>query len=264
MGPQVQALKEVSVITILMIAVTFSGVYDNVLTENGPDHYAEKYGWLGLFPGIIPMPLNTLINLAYTVVGLVWLYRINKAKHLSASTIYVISVFNWMAVLYSFIQLARLVTQTHHWAVMDQWYTLPFFAWTLVMACTLQYGSSRKLEIFVIFISLASYSLSLVNDIGFELALGCHILLAVLSGLISHSRFYNDKVTYYMAMSFLSCAGFVVLKLLDHELPKWHWIFTIVSGHFLSKMCDFMQIYYVNGFFTACWEVQYRKLLKQE
>ena len=247
----------------IMIGITFTGVFENVQTENGPDHYAEKYGWLGIFEDYVPMPLNTGVNLAYTAVGIMWLMHINadQQKILKGGDIFVLSTFNWLAVFYSFIQLTRLLTQRHEWAVMDQWYTLPFFAWTAVMAYTIQNGSSRQLEIWVIFLSLTSYCTSLVLKTGFELSLACHIIIAVYVAIVVYRKYFNikyPKVKLYFMMSCLSCSGFVVLKLLDHELPKIHWIFSIISGHFLSKIADFMQIYYVNAFTFACIEVRHK------
>lgn len=47
----------------------------------------------------------------------------------------------------------------------------------------------------------------------------------------------------------ICCIGFVVLKLLDLELPKVNQMFEKISGHFLSKIADIFQIYFVNKYF---------------
>ena len=104
----------VALMTALMFSVTWRGVFDDVMTENGPDHYAEK-AW-GPLKEIVPMPLNTLINLFYSAVGIYWLLKLSgleNRREILAEDAEMVYPFLWMAVFYGPIQLGRIITQEH-------------------------------------------------------------------------------------------------------------------------------------------------------
>jgi len=89
---------------------------------------------------------------------------------------------------------------------------------------------------------------------GFEIALGTHIVIIFF--LTSSMIFYAPKRKKSKAMiefiySILCCSGFVGLKLLDLQLGSMHKIFTVVSGHFMSKVFDIGQIYFMLRFFEV-------------
>jgi len=163
---------------------------------------------------------------------------------------------------YGPIQLGRIITQEHRWAVMDQWYTLPFFAWVIVWGVYMFRKSPKNLPhdaalqgkyIWAIMTSsLLSYCLALIHDVGFDMALGIHILLAVGIGVLVYLSHKTAGTSFALGMACISCSVFVILKLLDHELPGFHPVFNIVSGHFLSKIGDVCQIHFTAMFFHEC------------
>ncbi|CAH1265101.1 transmembrane protein 187-like [Branchiostoma lanceolatum] len=242
-------------------AITWLGCFDSVVTELGFQHYGERpdHG-IPLLPSQLKMPANTLVNLGYTLLGFIWLRKFLKDRNednITNSDLFVGSVFCWMAVAYGPVQFLRIVTQQHRFAVMDQWFTLPFFAWVVVMSDYLMHGWNTRRALTVVMFSFASYSLALVHDLGFEAALGIHILFAVLYGmqifLASQSKQLKSKLLWAMMFAILSCAGFVVLKLLDLHLAKFS-VFHRFSGHFWSKVADIMQIHFVCKFFHPIME----------
>ena len=246
------AVMTVVIITLVMVLVTLTGVLDTATVELGLDHYAEKR--MSFVPEWIPMPLNTIINCGYPVCGLSWILFIRKMYHagaVNADNAYLFFVFNVMGCFYGFVQLYRIIFQTRFSAILDQWYTLPFF---MLVYCWAQHimarGSWQTLYI-CMSASVMSYSLTLLTAIGFEISLGIHIVLAVIGGSVLYKQHPVDTMLRYFILAVISCCGFVVLKLLDHHLPYLHWVFSYVSGHFLSKICDVLQFHYVSKFFSA-------------
>ena len=79
---------------------------------------------------------------------------------------------------------------------------------------------------------------------GSKVALGLHVLLAVMVIVKLQYQFGNSNSLSSMGYAILMCCGFVALKLVDLELPKFHIVFNYLSGHFLSKICDCMQIHF--------------------
>jgi hypothetical protein len=165
------------------------------------------------------------------------------------SDLYLFFVFYNMTVSYGFIQLARILLQTRSSAVLDQWYTLPFFMFVYLAAQNFRGKCTRKDFYTMMLASVASYSITFFTPVGFEIALGCHIVLATVGASLVYKQYGKSEGRRSFCFALLSCAGFVVLKLLDHWLAEQHWIFMYVSGHFLSKVCDVLQIHYVNEFF---------------
>ncbi|XP_005094422.1 transmembrane protein 187 [Aplysia californica] len=238
----------VSVIFFVLVGISYTGIFDNAELEIGLEHYAEE-AWL---PFTNVMPLNTLINFGYTGLGLYWCWFTKTATTqgmLKGNDSRLFYCLNIMASIYGVVQFLRITTQTVIWAVLDQWCTLPFFALLLGWGLYLQRGWSSLRFFVILTISILSYGLVLISKIGFEIALGFHILAAVTGGIIAYRKYppYGSLRTFFLAL--LSCSGFVILKLLDHQLPFLFCGFKYVSGHFLSKICDIYQIYFVNDFF---------------
>ena len=104
---------------------------------------------------------------------------------------------------------------------------------------------NNHLSLFIsVSLSHVSYTAALFHPLGFDAVLGVHILLCGISA-ISYCAKRNSQFGILVLKAFLSCAGFVVLKLADLYLAELHILFEIFSGHFLSKVCDVLQIYYV-------------------
>ena len=229
------------------------GYFDEVHTENGLEFYAEKaHPKLKEILPSLKMPLNTLVNMGYLNVGLIVIAHVQKLfmnKKLSNSDAAMFFIFGWSSFLYGHVQFWRIILQEHREAVMNQWITLPIFAWTVAWTCHLYYGWSLLRNISIVAVSTMSYCLTWYSRYGFEISLGLHIATALLCGALLYCTTTSKKAGRAFWVSAVMCCGFVSLKLLDLELPKYHPLFTTVSGHFLSKICDFVQIYHVSQFF---------------
>ncbi|XP_064606532.1 transmembrane protein 187-like [Liolophura sinensis] len=250
---------QVTLVTGAVCSLVYFGFFDKVNVELGYKHYAEEtilIQWLPALRHILRMPLNTLVCIGYLVVGIHWLIHTEdlvEEKSLMYTDGYVMTVFNWMSVFYGPLQCLRIVTQLHPFAVLDQWVTLPFFAWVVVWSvhCVRHNSQSWSTSIPVICVglSLSSYCLTLVCNYGFEICLVIHIIASVVAGLRAYKRFSNDESRSSLLKAIFCCFGFVLLKVYDLEMKKLHWVFSTISGHFLSKICDIFQIHYVNSFF---------------
>eukprot|EP00058_Branchiostoma_floridae_P014563 XP_002600051.1 hypothetical protein BRAFLDRAFT_79694 [Branchiostoma floridae] len=237
-------------------AITWLGCFDSVITDLGFQHYGEHPDHdIPLLPSQLKMPANTLVNLGYTLLGFLWINKFVKDRNDGAITDgdrFVGSTFCWMAVAYGPVQFLRIVTQRHRFAVLDQWFTLPFFAWVVVMSDYLMDGWNARRILTVMVLSFASYTFALLHELGFEVALGFHILFAVMYGMqifrASQSEQLKSKLLWALLLAVLSCAGFVGLKLLDLHLARFS-LFHRFSGHFWSKVADIMQIHFVCKFF---------------
>ncbi|XP_062581942.1 transmembrane protein 187-like [Saccostrea cucullata] len=253
-SPMIQTFVVVTVFTVIMIYLVYLGYFDTVHTEIGRKFYAERYSakWITVLPPWLNMPYNTFVNLGYIVVGAlycaktsVWLH----VKQITLSDSVLFYTFNIMATFYGAIQAVRILTQFHRAAVLDQWYTLPFFMWVFVWACHLDSGIGIKGMGLWMTVSLLSYCLTLVHKHGFEIALALHILFAVYGAISIYRKFPIKKAQQPFVWALIFCAGFVFLKLADLELPKLNPMFEKISGHFLSKIADILQIYCVNQYF---------------
>ncbi|CAG5136586.1 unnamed protein product [Candidula unifasciata] len=233
-----------------MIISAYSGLFNHVDLDVGMEHYAEP-AWL---PVCNIMPLNSLVNLGYVVLGLYWCGMTHTASAygiLKDKDSVLFYTFNISCVIYGCVQLLRIVTQGVLWSVLDQWSTLPFFSLLLVWGFYYQYGWCNKRAAFIMIGSLISYLLSLCFKFGFEISLGFHIVGAICGALLAYRRHPAQGVLITFLLALISCLGFVILKLLDHRLAELCVIFRYVSGHFLSKVCDIAQIHFVNNFFLA-------------
>ncbi|KAK7488596.1 hypothetical protein BaRGS_00020213 [Batillaria attramentaria] len=250
-----QALCTVVPLTLALMLLSSSSLFSSVTVELGLQHYAERRpAWLNWLPEQLPMPLNTAVNMGYILCGIYWCFFIAEANRMGfvkCREAFLFYVFNIMSCVYGFVQGYRIIVQSHASAVMDQWYTLPFFMLVFVTLRSFRKGWSTLPFVVLMFASVVSYSLTLLTNVGFEIALGCHILVAVTEAVLMLLRYPSEDSQLYFILGALSCAGFVGLKLLDLELPKFHWFFTYISGHFLSKISDILQIHFTNEFFFA-------------
>jgi hypothetical protein len=247
---------------LIACPVLFTDIFCGVSTDLELDHYAEKSGWaIHYLPSWLPLPANTFVNVGYVIVGVLWLLRITRlqnCRRLSAEHCYDFYVFSWMSFFYGQVQCIRLITRFHWSAVLDQWYTLPIFAWVGIWSGDVchQLQCGRSLAGFtrtvLVLSSMMSYGLALWHELGFEVALAIHIVLVATFAWRAHSvaPFVSyQKRTASFLKALLCCAGFVVLKLADHRLAAiWPPFFTILSGHFWSKVADFLQIHYTCQF----------------
>ncbi|XP_018416217.1 PREDICTED: transmembrane protein 187 [Nanorana parkeri] len=227
--------------TLCLVTVCI-GVFDTVTTELGFSHYAEKPS--SALPVFLSMPFNSLVNLGYVFLGIYWLVRDEKTLGVKHGTgRYLKNIFSWMALAYGPVQWLRISTQNHRLAVLDQWFTLPIFAWAIIWCNSILGNWSRQRFLLIECLSLISYGLSIFHRQGFELALSVHILWAVISGVRLQNRHGNSSSKKYLIFALISCLGFVGLKLLDHWLARY-FLFQTLTGHFWSKVCDILQFHY--------------------
>ncbi|XP_062940105.1 transmembrane protein 187 [Cynocephalus volans] len=241
-----QALLHVAVASCLCAAAVSVGVFDGVTVQVGYEHYAEAC--IAGLPSFLAMPFNSLVNLAYVLLGVHWLRR--EARTPGHGAGYLKAAFAGMALVYGPVQWLRIGTQARPAAVLDQWLTLPIFAWPVAWCLYLDRGWEPWLLLSVEGLSLCSYSLALLHPHGFEVALGAHVAAAVGQALRAQGRYGSAASAAYLALGVLSCLGFVVLKLCDHQLAQWH-LFQRLTGHFWSKVCDVLQFHFAFLFLTT-------------
>ncbi|XP_071390524.1 transmembrane protein 187 [Centroberyx affinis] len=241
------ALFHVSVPFLVCIALANTSLFDGVQVDLSYDHYAEKT--VEYLPGFLAMPFNSLVNLAYIYMGLYWLLGQRGARETRQSR-YMREVFALMAVFYAPVQWTRLATLRRAPAVLDQWFTLPIFAWVPVWCLFIERGHAAGHAAALELCSILSYGLTLAHERGFEVALGCHVALAVYRGVRVQLEHGDGRSRRYLLLAVLSCAGFVLLKLLDHRLARYR-LFQRITGHFWSKVCDVLQFHYSFCFLTS-------------
>ncbi|XP_029465742.1 transmembrane protein 187 [Rhinatrema bivittatum] len=241
LGVDERALLHVAGGCCLCFLVVSTGLFDGVATEVGYGHYAEEVvPWL---PAFVAMPFNCFINIGYILLGIFWLGRWSKTQgQKDVRKMYMKDVFALMAIVYGPVQWARLWTQSHRAAVLDQWFTLPIFAWVPVWCKSVLEAWRPATVLLMEGLSLASYSLCLLHSRGFEVALGCHVLGAFLIALRVQRQYGDATSRAYMGVTLMYCLGFIALKLLDHWLTQWL-LFQRLTGHFWSKVCDVMQFH---------------------
>lgn len=247
--------------TVSMALVTLSGCFDYVKVETGLSHYAEKPFWgrEDVLPAWLPMPANSVVNLGYVLVGLYWIAVIRRINQMRPTVVnehdaYVFYVFSWMSILYGFVQCSRILAQHQLLAVLDQWYTMPIFAWVGVWSCHILFGWNTFRMLAIIIASVSTYMMSIVSRFGFEIALTCHIFAVIFCAMAVYKRNPTHTTQAAFIKGVICCAGFVVLKLLDETLAEWSVFFTYLSGHFWSKIADFLQVHYTCLFFLSSTE----------
>lgn len=254
------------VVCVVYFTIASTPIFDSIENvEMGFEHYAEKQSSFAAkyFPSL-RMPLNTFVNVGYVVVGIYWLLKIYSLQTvLQPKEQYCFRVFAWMSTVYGSVQCLRIYTQLRFFALLDQWLTLPIFAWFYIIGHVIKYKWNAKLFIAIIAASSCSYFLSNFFFRGFEVALSIHIICDVAIALSLYKQYHSPRVTMLFFLTLFACGGFVVLKLADFELLKYGDIFAFVSGHFLSKICDILQIHWTFDFFLAI-IFQRNKRLKQK
>ena len=251
--PVVSSLIHVSLLGLVIALPVLLGKFRSVAVGVTLDHYAEQ-PWpllIELLPWLL-MPANTLVNIGYILTGLIWLRRTNRnsvAYRMPDNDSYLFYTFAWMAVLYGGVQTGRVLTLSQPLAILDQWYTLPIFAWVTVWSFHVLYGWSVLRIVLIMLLSSSSYCLALTTHHGFDIALGAHILLAIVTSASAYRCYPTPGAFRAYFQALFCCSGFVCLKLLDHHLPGIHPVFSFVTGHFWSKICDFLQFHYVAVFF---------------
>lgn len=243
------ALLHVTLPLALCILLSHCRLFDAVAVDLSYDHYAEQR--VEHFPAFLAMPCNSLVNLLYVLTGIYWLLR-DTDKVESEQGRYLRQVFAFMSIFYAPVQWVRLALLQRAPAVLDQWVTLPIFAWVLVWIGFIERGPAgwrvwhaALLEL----LSFLSYGLALLHERGFAAALGAHVLLAVYKAVRVQLTHGNGRTRRYFLFAVLSCCGFVVLKLLDLPLAQYR-IFQRLTGHFWSKVCDASQVHFSLCFLT--------------
>lgn len=232
----------------LAFLITWFKVLDRAKVELGLEHYAEK----GDPKSFLKMPANALVNIGYSILGMYWIIFARRSEKKLGTEVIFYYIFSWMSVCYGVVQFGRIVSQTRMFAIIDQWVTLPFFAWVVcwnefVYRQSL-WQSSRLL--FYMRISFFSYFCVLLHEYGFEFVLGVHILAAVIYTIRTQGRVGTKLSMKYFCFAILCCAGFVFLKLADHYLGQFSY-FQRFSGHFWSKVCDIGQVHFVCKYFQG-------------
>jgi hypothetical protein len=253
---------------VSMAALIYSTtIFDGVKIGTGPEEYAEKT-W-PFMPWYCAMPLNTLVNIVYTIVGFYWLFQ---RRQQSSTNIYS-NVFAWMAIIYSGIQFFRIATQQHIFGVLDQWYTLHMASWVFIWALRLQGNDDtwllQKLVLSHILLCLSYPTLTLIHSWGFEIALVIHLVLIFVTIIRLHLYSQkNDDASFRLNLIFkgtLCCTGFVLFDLFEIYLASvFPSVFTICSGHFLSRMCDALQIYFVIALLTTIEDYKCKEPVKKD
>lgn len=245
-----EALLHVSLPFVLCVALANSSLFDSVAVDLSYEHYAERR--VEYLPGFLAMPCNCLVNLTYIFMGLYWLVWHGGGTETEQNR-YMRQVFAFMAVFYASVQWTRLAVLRRAPAVLDQWFTLPIFAWVPVWISFVERGPAKWRASHAALLELASllsYGLALAHERGFEVALGCHVALAVYQAVRVQMAHGDGRTRGYLVLAVLSCAGFVVLKLLDHWLARYR-LFQRFTGHFWSKVCDVLQFHFSFCFLTT-------------
>eukprot|EP01112_Ceratiomyxa_fruticulosa_P016313 TRINITY_DN4908_c0_g1_i1.p1 TRINITY_DN4908_c0_g1~~TRINITY_DN4908_c0_g1_i1.p1 ORF type:complete len:269 (-),score=40.13 TRINITY_DN4908_c0_g1_i1:84-890(-) len=230
--------------------------FNKIRVGLGKEEYAELYDEKTL----LKMPFNAIVNVGYLLVAIYWFYTIRKLPKGSHKPFFYLMAIQ--SFCYGFIQFFRIITQHHVFGVMDQWVTLPFFS--TVIAWSHQLLSFPR-ERFLLLRTLLILTLSILSYLGvlfldlvfylewFSFSLGVHIILCVgMTFFLIHNARYSKKILVPFFFALISCCGFVFLKVLDHWLALHYCAaFCTLTGHFWSKVCDFMQIHFVLSFFRA-------------
>jgi hypothetical protein len=222
-------------------------ISDRITVNGGPEEYSEYYDE----NSFLKMPFNAMVNIGYVIIGIYWLIRIKSIKSKYSSYSKGMSI---LAIIYGPLQFGRIVTQNRWMGIIDQWITLPFFMlgvlWALDMNGHIKSYSSKC---WLMATSVISYwILAPFHPSGFEIALGLHLILVIyaLADTYLHMKTSPNPLFYPLLLFSTSCFLFVVPKLYDHELARMsQTMFGTLTGHFWSKIGDFMQIHYGQLFF---------------
>jgi len=238
--------------------------FQSIRVGLGKEEYAEQYDENTL----LKMPFNALVNVGYVFVALYWFRTINHLPKGSHKPFFYLMATQ--AFCYGFIQFFRIITQLHVFGVADQWVTLPFFSTVIAWSHQLLFFPKTPFLLLrtflIITLSILSYLGVLFLDFvlyleWFSFSLCVHILLCVVMVFfLMQKTQYSSRILKPFILALGCCCGFVFLKVLDHWLAL-HYCFAFcnLTGHFWSKVCDFMQIHYVMSFFKAYYEEKIRQ-----
>ncbi|XP_045164524.2 transmembrane protein 187-like isoform X2 [Mercenaria mercenaria] len=265
----VKSLFLVLSVTALMSYAVYKGYFNGAHVELGNQHYAERVhvSMKGFLPRWIKMPFNSVVNIGYVIIGAAWCAATtialseDKIRKNDAQMFY---IFNLASCCYGPIQTLRIVTQLKGFAILDQWYTLPFFMLVFLWGMNTVNRWSSAWNMIFMAASIGSYFLTLCHILGFEICLGVHICFAVGGAVFAWMKAPQAKCRNSFICALISCAGFVVLKLLDLELIKYAEFFKYISGHFISKVFDIGQVHFVNMFCFAVSTALYADSKKKE
>ncbi len=218
-------------------------MFESVDVPAGPAAYAERF----LADSFLKMPANAAVNMGYLLVGGLWLYRAFRSPIRERQDQALFVAFAALAILYGPVQLIRIVTQHRAAGIADQWLTLPFFALVVAWNAQVQGRSwARAATLPLLGLSLASYLLADLHPRGFEWVLAIHIAV-VLGFSVVTLRQTGKKAALPFVLAVVCCAAFVGLKLFDFPLRDLG--LTRFTGHFWSKVADFLQIHFAAQFF---------------
>lgn len=230
---------------IICYTIARSTFSKSVHVEVGFHHYAEMVDPTSL----LKMPFNSLVNIGYIVIGIYWFIKVGHLS-LSNDIVYYFDMFSLMSIAYGPIQFLRIVTQQRLFAILDQWFTLPIFAWACLFGIfATNQKQHTRLESFILLISITSYGFAFITQYGFEIVLGMHIICTIVIGIHCQYKAGSLKSFKLLMYAVICCIGFILLKVYDLHFRQKHWIFKRISGHFLSKICDILQIHFVAEFF---------------
>ena len=221
---------------------------DAISVPLGPSTYAEPFDPASP----LKMPANALVNVAYLVVAAFWLWEAARwpstDPRSGARSRFI--AFALLGAAYAPIQFWRITSQSHTAAVLDQWITLPFFAFLGAWNVDRRSSAASPWRLpAILVLSVASYALvALVRD-GFVVALALHLAFAVATS-VDALRLDRGASARPFALALLCCTGFVLLKEADFALAAYV-PFQRLTGHFWSKVCDALQIHFALRFVAA-------------
>jgi len=256
-----------------MIVLVAGGFVDSIKVDLGLHYYSESLSPLST--PWLPMPFNTVVNAGYTAVGIFWILHVRR--HLDRGDIsvdegYLMYVFAWMILIYGPVQLVRIVTQWRVAGILDQWYTLPIFAWVGISCRQIGHASGGldNGPVWLITASVASYGVAIFHSRGFEVVLAAHICAVVVQAWLVHRQSFGTELDRQIRWSAFTravvcCTAFVLLKLADWHLAQLLPMpFTTLSGHFCSKVADFMQAHYACCFLEAALPTRLHSKVKSD
>lgn len=215
-------------------------MFETVDVPAGPAAYAEAFA----SDTLLKMPANALVNVGYLLVGGYWLYRATRPPISERADRGYFVAFAALAILYGPVQFVRIVTQDRMAGIADQWLTLPFFA--LAIAWNLRLQARAAVAVPLVAASCASYLFAVVHPRGFEIALAIHIA-AVIATSVPTLRMAGRPGIAPFVLAIICCAMFVGLKKADFALAELGMV--RFTGHFWSKVADFLQIHFAAAFF---------------
>ena len=245
------SLGQVSFMGCVLLVLAKHDLFQSAAVDTSLSHYAERAATWWPWPDIVPMPLNAVVNVGYVLVGFYWLRRLPQLG-LSRAQQDLIYPWIWLCTLYAPIQLLRVVTLSQYWAVLDQWFTLPMFAWAAAGSYTFPWlledeqkaPTGVRLRWLAVTTSALAYLVAPLHPLAYDLVLAIVIPTTVFLGVRTTMYCWTPETTRALVAVIGWLSVFIVPKVLDLHLAAIHPAFTLLSGHCISKVGDFMQIHY--------------------